>query len=45
MGGVAAPLYQGIRNEISGVTNVIPVFKKSVNSVEIKDQDKTLVIL
>ncbi len=40
MGGVAAPLYQGIREEIPGVANVIPVFKKSVNSIEIKRANK-----
>lgn len=39
-GGVAAPLYEGIRREMPGVTNVVPVFKKEVNSIEIKKPDK-----
>ncbi|HVY74821.1 MAG TPA: ABC transporter permease, partial [Puia sp.] len=40
MGGVAAPLYQGVRAEIPGVANVVPVFKKRVNSIEIRGTDK-----
>lgn len=40
MGGVAAPLYNGIRGEIPGVANVIPVFKKNVSSIEIKGGEK-----
>ncbi len=40
MGGVAAPLYNGIRGEIPGVENVIPVFKKNVSSIEIKGGEK-----
>jgi ABC-type antimicrobial peptide transport system permease subunit len=40
MGGVSAPLCQGIRKEIPGVAYVVPVFKKSVNSIEIKEPGK-----
>ncbi len=40
MGGVAAPMYQGIRAEIPGVANVVPVFKKSVNTIEINNRGK-----
>ena len=40
MGGVAAPLYQGIRQEIPGVENVVPVFQQYINSLEIKRENK-----
>lgn len=36
MGGVGAPLYQGIRAEIPGLEQVVPVFYQWVNSAEIK---------
>lgn len=39
-GGVAAPLYEGIRAEIPGVARAVPVFKKGVNSIEIKNPGK-----
>ena len=42
MGGVAAPLYEGIRQEIPGVANVVPVFKKNVSSIEINRPGKIL---
>src|SRR5690606_16932711 len=35
MGGVGAPLYQGIRAEIPGLEQVVPVFYQLVNSAEI----------
>ncbi|MBX3255493.1 MAG: ABC transporter permease [Chitinophagaceae bacterium] len=38
--GVAAPLYKGIREEIPGIANVVPVFKKGVSSIEIKSPGK-----
>ncbi|WP_343701634.1 ABC transporter permease [Chitinophaga sp.] len=34
-GGVSAPLYQGIREQVTGVDRVVPVFGQWVNSVEI----------
>lgn len=40
MAGVAEPLYLGIREEIPGVVNTIPVFKKIIKSIEIREQDK-----
>ena len=36
MGGVGAPLYQGIRAEIPGLEQVVPVFHQLVNSAEIE---------
>jgi len=36
MGGVSAPLYQGIREEIPGLEHVVPVFYQWINAVEIK---------
>jgi predicted permease len=36
MGGVSAPLYQGIREEIPGLDLVVPVFYQWINAVEIK---------
>jgi len=36
MGGVSAPLYQGIRAEITGIEQVVPVFYQWFNAVEIK---------
>ncbi|RYD80190.1 MAG: FtsX-like permease family protein [Sphingobacteriales bacterium] len=35
MGGVSAPLYAGIRNEITGLEHVVPVFGQWINSLEI----------
>lgn len=37
-GGVSAPLYQGIREQVPGVKQVVPVFRQWVNSVEISGQ-------
>lgn len=42
MDGVAAPLYQGIRENIPGVVHAVPVFKKTVNSLKIKVGDAIL---
>ncbi|MHC8948024.1 ABC transporter permease [Sphingobacterium hungaricum] len=36
MGGVSAPLYQGIQDEVDGVKNVVPVFAEGYNRLEIK---------
>ena len=40
MAGVAAPLYQGIRQEIPGLENVVPVFGQWITSIEIKRENK-----
>lgn len=34
MGGVAAPLYQGIQEEITGLEHVVPVFFQGINRAE-----------
>lgn len=39
-GGVAPPLYEGVRKDIPGITSVVPVIKKWVNSIEIRQPDK-----
>ncbi len=39
MGGVAAPLYQGIRQELTGWEQVVPVFSQWVNSVTVNRPD------
>ncbi|SFC58453.1 MacB-like core domain-containing protein [Parapedobacter composti] len=44
MGGVSAPLYQGIEEELAGVQHVVPVFGKWVSSVEIKRQNQAAFI-
>jgi len=36
-GGVSAPLYQGVREQIGGLKYVVPVFGKGVNAVEINN--------
>lgn len=36
-GGVSAPMYQGIRQQIPGIRNVVPVFGKWLKSVEINN--------
>jgi len=36
-GGVSAPMYQGIRQEISGLDKVVPVFGQWLKTVEIKN--------
>lgn len=36
MGGVAAPLYQGIEDEITGLAQVVPVFFQGINRAEIQ---------
>ncbi|MGK6350438.1 ABC transporter permease [Parapedobacter sp. DT-150] len=41
MGGVSAPLYQGIEEEITGVEQVVPVFiQHNVFSIEIKRENQ-----
>lgn len=40
MGGVSAPLYQGIREEIPGLDHVVPLFYQWINAVEIKRETK-----
>src|SRR5690606_17562231 len=35
MGGVAAPLYQGIRQELTGWEQVVPVFQQWVNTAQV----------
>jgi len=40
MGGVSAPLYQGIREEIPGLDHVVPLFYQWINAVEIKREAK-----
>jgi len=40
MGGVSAPLYQGIGEEITGMEHVVPVFGQWVNSAEIKRKNQ-----
>ncbi len=37
-GGVSAPLYHGIREQVTGVQRVVPVFGQWVNSVEVPGQ-------
>ncbi|MFC6103513.1 ABC transporter permease [Olivibacter domesticus] len=41
MGGISAPLYQGIREEIPGLDHVVPLFYQWINAVEIKRETKT----
>jgi len=36
-GGVSAPLYQGVREQIGGLNYIVPVFGKGVNAVEINN--------
>ncbi|SEL52303.1 ABC transporter permease [Parapedobacter koreensis] len=40
MGGVSAPLYQGIEEEITGVESVVPVYGQWVNTLEIKRENQ-----
>lgn len=42
MGGVSAPLYQGIAEEIAGVDYVVPVFGQWVNSLTIKRENQEI---
>ena len=44
MGAVAAPLYQGIRAEIPGLEQVIPVFFQHINSAEIVRENEAIFI-
>lgn len=39
MAGVAAPLYQGIRQELTGWEQVVPVFNQWINTVTVKRPD------
>lgn len=39
-GGVSAPMYQGIREQVTGITHVAPVFGKYFNTQEIKQTGK-----
>ena len=36
-GGVSAPTYQGVREQVSGLDYVVPVLGKSVSAVEVND--------
>ncbi|WP_028298171.1 ABC transporter permease [Olivibacter sitiensis] len=38
-GGVSAPIYQGVREEVSGVANVVPLYGRWINSLEIPQDD------
>ncbi len=40
LGGVSAPLYQGIENEITGVEHVVPAFRQWTFHVEIAREDQ-----
>lgn len=40
-GGVSRPVYQGIREQATGVERVVPVFKQSMKSVEIPNEGAT----
>lgn len=42
MGGVSAPLYQGISEEVAGVEQIVPVFSQWVNSVEIRRENQEI---
>jgi putative ABC transport system permease protein len=44
MGGVSAPLYQGIEQEISGVEYVVPAFRKWAYTIQIKREDQSLFV-
>ncbi|PPL02999.1 ABC transporter permease [Parapedobacter indicus] len=44
MGGVSAPLHQGIAEEITGMEHVVPVFGQWVNSVEIERKNQEVFI-
>lgn len=44
MGGVSAPLYQGIEDEISGVEQVVPAFRQWTYRVEIKRENQPLFV-
>ncbi|WP_343308109.1 ABC transporter permease [Chitinophaga niabensis] len=37
-GGVSAPLYQGVREQVPGLKRVVPVFKKWIDAVSIPGQ-------
>lgn len=39
-GGVSAPIYQGVREQVTGVTHVTPVFGRYINTQEIKQTGK-----
>lgn len=38
-GGVAAPLYQGVRQELTGWEQVVPVFQQWINTVQVQRAD------
>ena len=44
-GGVSAPMYQGVRQQINGLNNVVPVLGQWLKSVEIKNTEgKPLIV-
>lgn len=44
MGGVSAPLYQGIADEVAGVERVVPIFGQWINSAEIRRENQSIFI-
>ncbi|MBC9915532.1 ABC transporter permease [Chitinophaga varians] len=44
-GGVSAPMYQALREEVPGMKRVVPVFGQWVNTVETRDQQQRPIVV